>query len=167
MNSSKLLFSLQAPLHSLAARALQNIPLLCQGELKSQQGVRAFLGLTTCQMRIFLLWRDQLTWWSQHPSSVAHILGLAHRQRDQLWASGCLQVPVLHGAYNATWACIVPETTSVAVFVPPPGTGFRSEIISLKIVKCAVLQRALFANWADLCDKNLFFIRNSLVNIAK
>ena len=42
MNTSKLLFGLQAPLHSLTAKPLQNISLPCQGELKSQQDVRAF-----------------------------------------------------------------------------------------------------------------------------
>lgn len=60
MNTSTLLFGLQAPLQSLTAKALQN-PLCRVGGMKPQQHVTAFLGLTACPMRIFPLGRDRLT----------------------------------------------------------------------------------------------------------
>lgn len=51
----------------------------------------------------------------------------------------------------------------IAVRVPPPGAGLRSEIVSIKIIACVVLQRAPLASWADVCDENLRCIPNSSV----
>lgn len=51
----------------------------------------------------------------------------------------------------------------IAVRVPLPGAGLRSEIVSIKIVACVVLQRAPLASWADVCDENLRCIPNSSV----
>lgn len=160
MNTSKLLVGLQALSQSLPAKALQNT--LCRvGGMKPQRDVRAFLGLTACPMRIFPRWRDRLTRSSQHLGSVARILEMTHRQCDQLRA-GWLQAPVLQGTVQRN-TVLDGVRNCVAVFVPPPGTRCRSEIISLKIVKCVALHWALFANWVRLCDENLLFIHNSLV----
>lgn len=148
MNTSKLLFGLKALLHSLSAKPLQNILLLCQGGLSHSRTSGPFWllplargGFSHCEG---ISWLDHLsisvlllTSWSWHVGNGTD------------WASGCLCAPVLHGVYNTTWAWTVSKTAVLLSLCPPPGTGFRSEIISLKIVKrCSTESSSCCVGWS-------------------
>lgn len=133
MNTSKLLFGRRAPSHSLGTEVTA--------------GRQGLLGVPARQTGISPRRRSAAVVpsvpslpWSWHGAGGGAAV-----------SSGCLHAPVPHGVYNTTWAWTVSKTTVLLSLCPPPGT----EIISLKIVKCGALRRALFADGVDLCDKNL------------